>query len=132
MTSKLAQLTANVMAEAITTRIGTSGLLKIYDGTAPSTADDAITGSVLATFTLSSTAFGSASSGTITLNGTPLTVAASATGTASHFRIWKSDGTTSICQGSVGTSGAELILNTVAITNGVNVTITSGTINMPV
>lgn len=136
MTTKLAQATADAMANAITTRIGTSGLIKIYAGTEPATADTAMsipgTQQLLATFTLPSTAFGAASSGTITLAGVPLTVPAAATGTASHFRIWKSDGTTCIAQGSVGTSGQQLNLNTTSITSGVNVTITSGTINMPV
>lgn len=132
MTAKLAQLTANAMADAITTRIGTSGKLRIYSGTEPATADTALSGNtLLADFTLSATAFGAASSGTITLNGTPLTVAAAASGTATFFRILKSDATTVVCQGTVATSGGQLNLNTTAITASVNVTVTSGTINMP-
>lgn len=139
MTSKLAQLTANVMADAITTRTnagGAGGKLIIYNGTEPATADTALSGNtVLATFTLQFTgtgAFGAASSGTISLNGVPLTVPASATGTASFFRIFQSNGTTCVAQGTVGTSGQQLNLNTTSITSGVNVTVTSGTINMPV
>lgn len=133
MASKLAQLTANVMADAITTRIGTSGKIIIYGPSEPATADTALTGqTVLATFTCSATAFGAASSGTITLAGVPLTVAASATGTATFYRIFQSNGTTCIAQGTVGTSGQQMNLNTTSITSGVNVTITSGTINMPV
>lgn len=123
------------MAEAITTRIGTSGKIIIYGNSPaePATADTALSGqAVLATFTLSATAFGAASNGVITLSGVPLTVAASASGTAAFFRIFKSDGTTCIAQGTVGTSGAQLNLNTLTITSSVNVTITSGTITMPV
>lgn len=132
MAVSLAALTANAMADAITTRIAASGKLIIYSGTVPTNADTALSGNtVLATFTLSATAFGAASGGVITLSGTPLTVAAAATGTATFFRIFKSDGTTCIAQGSVGTSGNQLNLNTTSITSGVNVTITSGTITMP-
>lgn len=132
MTAKLAQLTANAMADAITTYMGNTGKIIIYSGTEPVTADTALSGNtVLATFTGGSPVFGAASSGTITLSGVPLTVAASATGTATFFRMYKTDGTTKVAQGTVGTSGQQLNLNTTSITSGVNVTITSGTINMP-
>jgi hypothetical protein len=43
----------------------------------------------------------------------------------------KSDATTVALQGSVGTSGQQLNLNTTSITSGVNVTVTSGTVTMP-
>lgn len=141
MTAKLAQLTANAMADALDAYANTGGAAKIViygssGGSVPSTADTALTipsqHQVLATFTCSNPAFGSASSGTITLSGTPLTVAATATGTATFFRIWQNNGTTCVAQGDVGTSGQQLNLNTTSITSGVNVTITSGTINMPV
>lgn len=133
MATQLATATADALANAVTTRVGTSGKIIIYDGTAPVDANTATTGSnhALATFTLSSTAFGSSSSGVITLAGTPLTVAASTTGTATFFRLTQSDGTTVVLQGLVGTSGQQLNLNTTAITSGVNVTITSGTVTMP-
>lgn len=132
MAASLAQLAANAMADALTTYVGSTGKIIIYDGDVPANADASLSSNTaLATFTLGSSAFGSASSGTISLSGVPLTVAADATGTASFFRITKSDGTTVVAQGSVGTSGAQLNLNTVAITEDVNVTITSGSINMP-
>lgn len=135
MTAKLAQLTANAMADALDTYANTGGAGKIiiYNGTEPATADTALSGNTaLATFTCSNPMFGAASSGTITLAGVPLTVAATATGTATFFRIFQNNGTTVVAQGTVGTSGQQLNLNTTSITSGVNVTITSGTINMPV
>lgn len=133
MTAKLAQLTANAMADAIDTYMGNAGKIIIYSGTEPATADTALSGNtVLATFTGGSPVFGAAASGTITLQGVPLTVAASATGTATFFRLFQTNGTTCVAQGTVGTSGQQLNLNTTSITSGVNVTITSGTINMPV
>ena len=71
--------------------------------------------------------FGTDSNGTITLstvtNGT-----AAATGTASWFRITKSDGTTVVMDGSVGTSSADMILNNTSIATGQTVSISSGTI----
>lgn len=132
MATKLATATADALANAVTTRVGTSGKVIIYNGTEPADANTALSGNTaLATFTLSSTAFGSSSAGVITLSGTPLTVAASNTGTATFFRMTQSDGTTVVIQGTVGTSGQQLNLNTTAITSGVNVTITSGTVTMP-
>lgn len=134
MTASLAQATANNMADAIDTTVGSAGKLIIYDNnvSVPANADASTTANVLATFSLNNPAFGAAGAttpGTIDLNVTGLTVAASASGTAAFFRI--TDGTNVVLQGSVGTSGAQLNLNTTAITSGVNVTITSGSVNMP-
>lgn len=138
MATKLATATANALANAVNTTVGSGGKIVIYGGTGvsePATADTAATGSALATFTLGASAFGSASGGVIDMAGgtagVPLTVAASTTGTAVYFRLLKSDGTTVVLQGSVGTSGQQLNLNTTSITSGVNVTITSGTVTMP-
>jgi hypothetical protein len=133
MATRLAALTASALANAITTRADAgagAATLKIYSGSQPATADTAVTGTLLATFTLNDPSFGAASNGVITLAGTPKTVAASASGTAGYFRLEDSTGV-DILDGSVGTSGAELNLNTTTITSGVNVTITSGTITVP-
>jgi hypothetical protein len=131
MAVRLAQALATTLADAVDSYLGASGTIKIYTGTQPATADSTATGTLLATFTLGSPGFGSAVNGVITLSGTPLTVAASNTGTAGWFRMWKADGTTAVLDGSVGTSGAQINLNTTSITSGVNVSITSGTITMP-
>lgn len=133
MATKLTNTIASLLADAIDNDANTSGPGKIilYGGSEPATADTAPSATVLATFTLSATAFGAASNGVITLAGVPLTVAASASGTATHFRLTRGNGTTVILQGTVGTSGAQLNLNTVTITSGVNVTITSGTVTVP-
>lgn len=134
MATKLTNAAASQLADQLDAYINSGGAAKIriYSGTEPATADTALSGNtLLADFALSNPAFGAASNGVITLNGTPLTVAASATGTASFFRILQNNATTVVMQGSVGTSGAQLNLNTTSITSGVNVTITSGTITMP-
>jgi hypothetical protein len=49
---------------------------------------------------------------------------ANATGTASWFRITDSAGN-AVVDGDVGTSGSDLNLNTVSITSGVQVSVTS-------
>lgn len=132
MALRFTSATANAQADALDDRINTggAGTLKIYTGSQPATADTAVSGTLLATFTLSNPAFGSASSGVITLSGTPKTVAAVASGSAGYFRIANGSGT-SVLDGSVGTSGNQINLNSVVITSGVNVTITSGTITFP-
>lgn len=134
MATKLTNTIASLLADAIDNDVnaGGAGKIIIYNGTEPATADTALSGNtVLATFTLSNPAFGAASNGVITLSGTPLTVAASASGTATFFRLLRNNGTTVVLQGAVGTSGQQLNLNTTTITSGVNVTITSGTVTVP-
>lgn len=133
MAVRLSASLANDLADAVDTAVNAgagAGTIKIYTGSQPATADTAASGTLLATFTLADPAFGPASSGTITLQGVPLTVAAAATGTAGWFRMATSTPTT-VLDGSVGTSGNQINLNTTSITLGVNVTITSGTITMP-
>lgn len=53
---------------------------------------------------------------------------ANATGTAAEARIKDSDGTVIISGLTVGTSGADIILDSVSITSGQAVTLTTGTI----
>jgi hypothetical protein len=131
MAVRLSSSLATSLADAIDAALGNAGTIKIYTGAQPATADTSVGGAtLLATFTLGSPGFGNAASGVITLNGTPLTVAAAATGTAGFFRMATSGGA-AILDGSVGTSGNQINLNTTSITSGVNVTITSGTITMP-
>jgi hypothetical protein len=126
---------ASAMADALNDYIGTGAKLIVYgnDASAPANAN-AATGSAtpLVEFTLDTPLGFTESGGVLTLDTSPaLTEAADATGTAAFFRLFQDDGTTVVLQGSVGTSGAELNLNTTSITTGVNVTITSGTITMP-
>ena len=72
-------------------------------------------------------AFGTDTNGTLTL-GTVNDGTAVATGTAQFFRIFKSDGTTVVMDGSVGATGADLNLNTTAINITQTVNISGGTI----
>lgn len=115
---------------------GTAAVINIYSGTVPADADTALGAQVLlAQLTCSATAFTSvadANPGAIaTFASITADSSADATGTAAFFRILTQSGGTVIAQGTVGTSGCDLNLNTVSITSGSNVSITSATITLP-
>lgn len=82
---------------------------------------------VLATIALPTTPF-TISGAVATLQGTPLSIAASATGTAALAELRNNAGTTIASGLTVGTSATDIILNSTSITSGQTVTITSGTI----
>jgi hypothetical protein len=103
----------NARMDAITTAAGASALLRIYDGTRPATGGTATT--LLAELTCNATFAPAASGGVLTLNSITQDSSANATGTATWFRIVKSDGTTHVLDGSVGTSGSDLNLTTTSI-----------------
>lgn len=115
----------NRAADAVTARAN-NGSLRIYAGTAPADANAALSGNtLLANLPLSATAFGAASAGVATANAITSDSSADATGTATFFRVLESDGTTVVFQGTVGTSGTELVLNNTSIVAGGNVSVTS-------
>lgn len=107
-----------------------SGFIKIYTGSQPS-VDGAVTGTLLATMTFSATAFpaSSASGGVVTATANAITSGtAGNTGTAGYFALVKSDNSTVVATGSVGTSGADLNLNSTSISSGATVSCSSFTI----
>ena len=109
-----------------------SGLLRIYDGTQPTDADTALGAQVLlAELTMNATAFAAAAAGSASANAVTQDSSNNATGTATWFRLLKSDGTTAIMDGSVGTSGANCNLNSVSLVTGAATSVTSFTVTMP-
>lgn len=115
---------------------GTAAVINIYSGTAPANADAALSGNTQLAQLVCSAAISSGISDTgtaarITLAAITPDSSADATGTATFFRILTQNGGTVIAQGSVGTTDADLVLNTVAITAGSTVSITSATIDVP-
>lgn len=104
----------NNRLDQITSFAGASALLRIYNGTRPATGGTATT--LLAELTCNATFAPSASGGTLTLNAITQDSSADNTGTATWFRIVKSDGTTFVMDGNVGTSGSDLNLVTTSIT----------------
>lgn len=110
------------------------GTLKIYAGAQPTDANTAVGAqTLLATLTLSATAFaassasGSAGSKVVTATANAITgdTSADATGTAAWFRVLKSDGTSVVMDGAVGTSGSDLNLATTSLVAGEEVDVTS-------
>lgn len=116
-----------------------SGTIKVYDGTKPADANTAVTTqTLLGTFTFASTAFG-----TFTASGTAPSrvstgaaasisdITAAASGTASWFRAFKSNGTSIVFDGTVGVSGCDLNLTDISITSGEAMSISSLSLSVP-
>jgi hypothetical protein len=93
--------TRNAILDAIEVAIGTSPIMKVRTGAAPTNCAAADTGTVLATLNLPSDWLGGASAGAKALAGTWQDTSADNSGTAGHFRIYDSSGTTCHVQGSV-------------------------------
>lgn len=85
-------------------------------------------GSALATFTVATTTTSGVSGSVLTLAFSAGTVTASGTGTAAKAQIKNNGGTVIVDSLTVGTSGSDINLNSVSITSGGNVTLSSGTI----
>ena len=113
----------DAMLDAITTHAGNAALLRIYDGSRPATAGTATT--LLAELTCGTPFAAAAVNGVLTLGAITQDSSANATGTATWFRIVKSDGTTFVMDGNVGTSGSDLNLTTTSIVSGQPVSISS-------
>jgi hypothetical protein len=105
MALQLSAAVRNAMLDAIETTIGTSAVLKIRTGAAPASVATADSGTVLATLTLPSDWMAGASSGSKAKSGTWEDASADAAGTAAHYRIYASDGTTAHLQGTVTATG---------------------------
>ena len=122
---KMADAGVNAEADALAALLN-SGYLRIYDGTQPATADTAVSGQVLlAELRFNATAFGASSAGVITANAISDDTDADNTGTATWFRALKSDGTTSVLDGNVGTSSANLVISTTSIVQHATVSVSS-------
>lgn len=112
---------ANVLCDGIVDLIdnGGAGTFEIQDG-----------GVVLAELAFGSPAFGAAVAGVATSNAISDDTSANNTGTADTFQIKAGTGEV-VLSGSVGTSGEDINLNTVSITTGDSISITSLTVTMP-
>lgn len=129
MALDFAVLLQNAILDVIESHIGTSAVLKIRTGAAPGIGN-ADSGTVLATLTLPSDWMAAASSNSKAKSGTWEDASADATGTAAHFRLYASDGTTQKIEGTVTATGGggDLELDSTSITAGQPVTITGFTL----
>lgn len=136
MATRLPTAARNAAANAVADQLDAGsgpGTVQIRTGTQPASANDAASGTLLATVTLNDPAFGDASNGVCTLDVDPeLTATAVATGTAGWFRMLDSTGAT-VLDGSVTATsgGGQLELASTSISSGGTVTITSGSITQP-
>jgi hypothetical protein len=122
---KMANAAVNGEADALATLCNT-GYLRIYDGSQPATADTAVSTQVLlAELRFGATAFGASVAGVITANAITSDSSADNTGTATWYRVLKSDGTTPLMDGSVGTATSNCILNSTSISSGATVSCSS-------
>ena len=119
--------TRDAQQTGLITYAGSGSIIRLYDGTQPTNANTAISTQTLIVSLVVSGSFGTDSNGSITL-GTVTNGTAVASSTATFFRTVKSDGTTVVMDGSVGTSGADMNLNSTTISSGQIVAITAGTI----
>ena len=133
MTVQLATSTRNAMLDAIETDAGTSAILKIRTGAQPANCAAADSGSVLATVNLQSDWMAAASGGTKAMSGTWQDASADGSGTAAHYRLYKSDGTTCIMQGTVTATGGggDMTVDNTSFALGQLVNITSFTLTAP-
>ncbi len=122
---KLSNEAVNAEADALSVLLD-NGYLRIYDGTQPANADTAIsTQTLLAELRFNADAAPSAVAGMLTFNAITQDSSANNTGTASWFRALKSDGSTVLFDGSVGTTGSDMNIVITAIVAGAIVGVTS-------
>lgn len=124
MTTGYSTTLRNAQLDAITTAVGNAGKLQIYDGTRPATGGTATT--KLAEFTLGTPFSGSAASAVLSPT-LPANTTGLAAGTATWFRITTSGGTF-VIDGSAGTAGTDLVLNSASISVGLTCSVTAFTI----
>lgn len=120
----------NARLDAIETAIGASAVLKIRTGAPPADVATADSGTVLATLNLPADWMAAAASGSKAKSGTWEDTSADAAGTAGHFRIYASDGTTAHMQGTVTATGGggDLTVDNVVFASGQAFTITGFTL----
>lgn len=113
----------NAILDAIETTVGASAVMKIRTGAVPASCATADSGTVVATLTLPADWLAAAASGSKAKSGTWQDTSADATGTAAHFRIYESTGVTCHLQGTVGTSGTDMVVDSVSFTAGQSFTV---------
>lgn len=121
----------NDWLDRLDTLIGSGAFLRIYSGTQPANADTAKAGNTtLAELALSTTPFQAASGGSIALDTITDDTSANADGTATWAAIENGAGSTRYIDLEVGTSGADLNMNSVAFVTGANVSVSGWTLTL--
>lgn len=120
----------NSRLDTLEATIGTGPVLRILTGSVPATPATAQTGTLLAEITLPSDFMAAAASGVKAKSGTWSGTAVAA-GTAGYFRILNSGATVVHIQGTAGTSGTDMILDSASFANGQAFSVLTFTITAP-
>lgn len=130
---KISTLARNAAVNAVTALIDAgagAGTIVIRTGSAPANTTDADTGTLLATCTFSDPSLGAAASGTATASAITSDTSIDNTGTAGYFRV-KDSNALVILQGTCGTSGTDMVLDSVNFVAGGVCAISSFTLTQP-
>ena len=130
MAIQLSVAVRNARLDSIETTIGTSAVLRIRSGAVPASCATADSGTVLATVNCPTDWLAAASGGTKSITGTWQDLSADATGTAAHFRLYDSTGTTCHLQGTVTATGGggDMEVNSTSFTAGQAFTVNTFTL----
>lgn len=130
MAVQLSVTVRNARLDAIETTISTAPLMRIRTGAAPADCAAADSGTVLATLTLPSDWMAAAGSGSKAKSGTWQDASADASGTAAHFRVYDSAGTTCHIQGTVTATGGggDMTVDNTSFASGQSFTVTTFTL----
>lgn len=135
MAVNLSVATRNAMADIVVARLDLDAgpaSIALRTGASPG-ADNAATGTLLATLAFNDPSFAAAALGVATMDNTPvLSAVGVAAGTAGYFRMTDNSGDV-VMDGTITATGGggDLELNTTTISVGLAVEITAGTITQP-
>jgi len=121
----------NARLDQIESTIGTSAIMKIRTGAPPTNCGTADSGTVVATLSLPSDWMAAASSGQKSMSGTWQDSSADAAGTAGHFRVYDSGGSTCHMQGTITATGGggDMELDNTVLAAGQQFQVTSFQLN---
>ncbi len=133
MTVQRSTAVRNARLDAIEATIGTSAKVQIRSGAQPANCAAAAAGTLLVEYALASDWAAAASGGSKAFNSTPISGTAVGTGTAGHYRIVDSAGTTCHEQGSVTATGGggDVTIDNTSIVSGQAVNISGWTVTEP-
>jgi hypothetical protein len=125
MTVQFSAAVRNGMLDSIETTMGASAKLRILSGAPPANCATAQTGTLLVEYTLAADWAAAASAGAKALSSLPLSSTGLAAGTAGYYRFVDSAGTTCHEQGTVGTTGTDMIIDNAVIALSQTVQVTA-------
>lgn len=133
MTIQLSTAVRNALLDSIEVTVGASAILKIFSGAPPANCAAANSGTLLATLNLPADYWAAASSAAKAKSGTWEDTSADGTGTAGHFRLYASDGTTCGVQGTVTATGGggDMEVDNTSFVTAQAFTVTAFTLNAP-